>query len=65
MNTEIRTKYGDLQSKYPYLVRIQENKDQKRPPYLDTFYAVLFTPFTVCFIKQAKITLLHHLIAES
>ena len=41
MNTEIRTKYGDLQSKYPYLVRIQENKDQKRPPYLDTFYAVL------------------------
>ena len=27
----IRTEYGDLQSKYPDSVRIQENTDQKKP----------------------------------
>ena len=36
----IRTEYGDLRSKFPYSVRIQENTDQKKTPYLDTFHAV-------------------------
>ena len=37
----IRAEYGDLLSKSPYLVRIQENADQKKTPYLDTFHAVI------------------------
>ena len=36
----IRTEYGDLLRKSPYLVRMQENTDQKKTPYLDTFRAV-------------------------
>ena len=36
----IRTEYGDLRSKSLQLVRIQENKDRKKTPCLDTFYAV-------------------------
>ena len=40
----IRTEYGDLRSKYPYSVRIQENTDQKKTPYLNSvFDAVPFT----------------------
>ena len=37
----IRTKYGDLLSKSPYSVRIQENTGQKKTAYLDTFQAVV------------------------
>ena len=37
----IRTEYGDLRRKSPYSVQIQENTDQKKTPYLDTFHAVL------------------------
>ena len=37
----IRTEYGDLLCKSPYSVQIQENTEQKKPPYLlDTFHAV-------------------------
>ena len=36
----IRNEYGYLLRKNPYSVRIQENKDQKKTPYLDTFHAV-------------------------
>ena len=36
----IRTEYGDLLRKSPYSVRILENTDQKKNPYLDTFHAV-------------------------
>ena len=36
-----RTEYGDLRSKYPYSVRIQENTEQKKSPYLDIFHAVV------------------------
>ena len=36
----IRTEYGDLRSKSPYSVQIQENSDQKKLRYLDTFHAV-------------------------
>ena len=35
-----RTEYGDLLRKSPYSVQIQENMDQKKTPYLDTFQAV-------------------------
>ena len=36
----IRTADGDLRNKSPYSVRMQENKDQKKTPYLGTFHAV-------------------------
>ena len=36
----IQTEYGDLLGKSSYSVRIQENTDQKKTPYLDTFQAV-------------------------
>ena len=34
-----------------YSVRIQENTDQKKTPYLGTFHAVLCRQFPVCFSK--------------
>ena len=41
--SRIRTEYGDLLRKPPCSVRIQENLDQKKTPYYDTFHTV--TPF--------------------
>ena len=40
--SRIRTGSGDLLRKFPYSVRVRENTDQKKTPYLDTFYAVIF-----------------------
>ena len=40
----IRTEYGDLRSKSPYFVRIQENKDQKK--------LRIWTFFTQCTVVQ-------------
>ena len=34
------TENGDLRGKSPYSVRILENTDQKKTPYLDTFHSV-------------------------
>ena len=42
----IRTEYGDLLRKSPYSVRIQENTEQKKTPYLDTFHAVSAATFS-------------------
>ena len=38
--SRIWTKYGEIRSISPYSVRIRENSDQKKTPYLDTFHAV-------------------------
>ena len=38
--SRIWTEYKDLRSKCPYSVQIRENADQKKTPYLGTFYAV-------------------------
>ena len=35
----IRTEFGELRSKSLYSARIQENTDEKKTPYLDTFHA--------------------------
>ena len=40
-SSRIRTEYRDLLRKSSYSVRIRENTDQKKNPYLDTFHAVL------------------------
>ena len=37
----IRSKYGDLQSKFLYLVKMQKNTDQKSTPNPDPFHAVI------------------------
>ena len=36
-----RTEYGEILRIYPYSIRIRENTDQKKTPYLDTFHAVI------------------------
>ena len=36
----IRIEYGEIRSMSPYSVRMRENTDQKKIPYLETFYAV-------------------------
>ena len=41
----IRTEYRDLLRKSPYSVQIQENTDQEKVFYLDTFHAVQFSGF--------------------
>ena len=38
--SRIWTKYGKIQSISPYSVRMRENIDQKKTPYMDTFHAV-------------------------
>ena len=38
--SRIWTEYGDLRSISPHSLRIRENTDQKKTPYLDTFHAV-------------------------
>ena len=43
----IRAKYGDLRSKSPYLVRLEENTDQKK--------LCIWTPFTQCSNGSVKI----------
>ena len=40
-SSRIRTEYRDLLRKSSYSVRIRENTDQKKNPYLGTFRAVL------------------------
>ena len=40
--SHIRTEYGDLLCKSPYSVLMRENTDQKKNPYLDTFYTVKY-----------------------
>ena len=37
----IRTEYGEILRISPYSVRMRENTDQKKTPYLDTFHAVI------------------------
>ena len=37
----IRIEYGNLGSKSPYPVRIQENTDQRKTPYFHTFQAMV------------------------
>ena len=49
----IRTEYGDLTRKSPYSVRIQENTNQNKTPYMGTFYALLVTAKNV--LRKGKI----------
>ena len=41
LSLHVWTEYGDLRRKIPNSVQMQENTDQKKTPYLDTFHAVL------------------------
>ena len=38
----IRTEYGDLFRKSPYSIRMRENKEPEKTPYLDTFFGDCF-----------------------
>ena len=40
--SRIRTESGELLRKFLYSVRIRENTDRKKTPYLESFYAVIF-----------------------
>ena len=40
--SRIRTVYGEILRISPYSIRMRENMDQKKIPYLDTFHAVQF-----------------------
>ena len=56
----IQTEYGDLLRKFLYSVRIQENKDQKKPPYLDTFHVV--NELMSSFLRFFYINLFSHML---
>ena len=53
--SRIRTEYGDFPSKSPYSCRIRENMDQKKTPYLNTFYTVHGCAFGVDGFNLSKI----------
>ena len=38
------TEYGEIRSISPYSVRMRENTEPEKPPYLNTFHAVCDTP---------------------